>query len=118
MNTEITGPPPYNEKAAPYIYQSPPPIMNPTLEQPGFHRTIMGPLSEHPMQCVCSRCGALIVTRTEKEAGIVTWLLCGGLIIIGCWLCCCFIPFCIDGVKDTAHYCPNCANLVGVKHLI
>ena len=57
---------------------------------------------EYPIQCTCPHCKQMIVTRTQKKAGILTWLICGGIILVGGWCGCCFIPFCIDAGKVSA----------------
>ncbi|CAF1286941.1 unnamed protein product [Rotaria sordida] len=118
MNMAATAPPPYEEKTTPYPNQNAPPTGYPTQQQPLFVGTPMVYLSEYPVQCVCPRCGAHIVTRAEKTTGLFTWLLCGGLVVFGCVLGCCLIPFCIDSAKDTVHYCPNCSYVLGAKRMI
>ncbi|KAI5933199.1 LITAF domain-containing protein [Manis javanica] len=40
--------------------------------------------------------------------GDLTWLLCTGLLVFGCFLGCCFIPFCVDSLMDVKHTCPVC----------
>ncbi|RMZ93721.1 lipopolysaccharide-induced tumor necrosis factor-alpha factor -like protein [Brachionus plicatilis] len=40
--------------------------------------------------------------------GLATWLLSGGIALLGCIFGCCLIPFFIDACKDVEHYCPNC----------
>ncbi|CAF0995253.1 unnamed protein product [Adineta ricciae] len=68
---------------------------------------------EHiPIECVCSSCQQHIITRTVKKNGALNWLTCGGTFMIGCVAGCCLIPFCIDGLKNTMHYCPNCGKLL------
>ncbi|CAF4697319.1 unnamed protein product [Rotaria sp. Silwood1] len=81
-----TAPPPYAEKATPYPHQNAPPTGYPTVYQPPLIGTSMAHISEYPIQCVCPRCGASIVTRTEKQSGLLTWLICGGLFLVGCWI--------------------------------
>lgn len=68
-------------------------------QQPGFVGSPVFIPSEYPVQCVCPNCRNSIVTRTEKDIGLFTWLLVGGLILIGCWLGCCLIPLCVDACK-------------------
>lgn len=52
-----------------------------------------------PIQCTCPNCYQPIVTRIEKNTGLITWLICGGIILVGGWLGCCLIPFCVDSLK-------------------
>ncbi|UJR29087.1 hypothetical protein I4U23_010301 [Adineta vaga] len=68
-----------------------------------------------PIQCICPHCHQTIATRIEKQTGLVSWLACGGILLFGGWLGCCLIPFCVDSLKDTEHYCPNCAVLLGTR---
>ena len=71
------------------------------------------PYGRIPAECVCPRCRLNIVTRIEYKPGSLTWILCVLLVLVGCWLGCCLIPFCIDDVGNVEHYCPHCAALVG-----
>ncbi|XP_070617592.1 lipopolysaccharide-induced tumor necrosis factor-alpha factor isoform X2 [Erythrolamprus reginae] len=75
-----------------------------------------GPLVflEYPMQITCPSCRQMIVTRTIYQPGALTWLSCGGLALLGCWLGCCLIPFCVDGMQDVHHFCPSCNAFLGV----
>ncbi len=54
---------------------------------------------DEPIQCMCPHCCQPIVTRVEKKAGLVTWIICGGIVLLGGWLGCCLIPFCVDSLK-------------------
>ncbi|CAF0873674.1 unnamed protein product [Adineta steineri] len=73
----------------------------------------MNSFSRNPVQCSCPNCRAMIVTRVEQKNGLLTWLLCLFLIIFGCWLGCCLIPFCISDLQNVQHYCPNCNAFIG-----
>ncbi|VDK43486.1 unnamed protein product [Anisakis simplex] len=42
---------------------------------------------EFPIRMCCRYCNADILTKTTYQAGLLTWLLCGGLALFG------FIPF-------------------------
>ncbi|PAA62091.1 hypothetical protein BOX15_Mlig020806g2 [Macrostomum lignano] len=61
----------------------------------------------------CPHCHASISTQVTMDTGLLPWLICGGLCLFGCWLGCCLIPFCMDGVKDAIHTCPQCRKVVG-----
>lgn len=67
-----------------------------------------------PSRMQCPGCGQDVISRTTHNAGLLTWLLVGGLMVIGCWLGCCLIPCCVDGCQDVSHSCPNCNNHLGV----
>ncbi|CAF1247880.1 unnamed protein product, partial [Rotaria sordida] len=108
----VEAPPSYNAQVY-SNYQTAPPEL--TMPQPVFIGTPTIIPDDHPVQCVCPRCQQPIITRIEKQNGLLTWLIFGALRLFGCWLGCCLIPFCVDACKDTAHYCPNCSQLLGVK---
>ena len=72
------------------------------------HATPLTALGRNPTQCICGNCRTAIVTRVERTSGFLTWLLCLVLILFGCGLGCCFIPFCISDLKNVQHYCPCC----------
>jgi len=70
--------------------------------------------SKHPTSLICQHCNTPVVTKPRAEVGTFTWLLAGGLILVGLWLGCCIIPFFIDDCKDIYHDCPNCRNTIDV----
>ena len=59
-----------------------------------------------------ARSKATISTSINMTAGLLTWLICGGLCLVGCWPCA-PIPFCVDSTKDTIHSCPACNVVLG-----
>jgi lipopolysaccharide-induced tumor necrosis factor-alpha factor len=70
-------------------------------------------LGAQPIQCTCGKCRSFIVTRVQQTPGSFVWFLCCILIIFGCWLGCCYIPFCIRSIQNTQHFCPNCNAFIG-----
>ncbi|KAM4024800.1 LITAF domain-containing protein-like isoform 1-T2 [Anomaloglossus baeobatrachus] len=64
--------------------------------------------ADTPVSCTCPVCRQNVVTRIEYNTGLLVWLIFGILCLLGCWLGCCLIPFCLDSCKDVDHYCPNC----------
>ncbi|XP_061169039.1 cell death-inducing p53-target protein 1 homolog [Saccostrea cucullata] len=66
-----------------------------------------------PVNMVCQHCHHQITTAISFETGTLTWIICGVLILFGCWLGCCLIPFYVEGCKDCVHTCPNCHQVVG-----
>ncbi|KAG8432904.1 hypothetical protein GDO86_017243 [Hymenochirus boettgeri] len=76
-------------------------------------------LAEYPAYTVCPSCRENVVTLVVFQCGILTWLLCFITALLGGLLCCCcFVPFCINEVKDADHYCPRCnAHIFKYKRL-
>lgn len=67
-----------------------------------------------PATITCQHCQATVTTATDYTTGLMTWLLAGGICIVGLFCGCCLIPFCIDAGKDVVHNCPNCKRQVGM----
>ncbi len=72
-------------------YPNPPPLpnVNPPLATVG----------NYPMACICPYCRQTVVTRTEKDAGVLVWVSAAVICVFGCFCGCCLIPFCIDDMK-------------------
>ncbi|KAM3725810.1 Lipopolysaccharide-induced tumor necrosis factor-alpha factor [Dirofilaria immitis] len=84
-----------------YIPQTVNPILpNPSVMHPEPHTIpvivgvpIFGP---HSCTMTCPSCNKAIVTETRTHAGLLAFTICGVLLLFGCWLGCCLIPFCIN----------------------
>jgi lipopolysaccharide-induced tumor necrosis factor-alpha factor len=129
--------PPYSGAPQGYPQQGPPPGGYPpqgqygppqggypphSQAQPGAygqHTTVViqspafGHFAEFPVQAVCPHCHATVTTSTVYETGTLTWVIAGILLLFGCWLGCCLIPFCVDQCKDVIHSCPQCHQVIG-----
>ncbi|KAL1278838.1 hypothetical protein QQF64_025511 [Cirrhinus molitorella] len=100
---------------------SPNPGMYPqvTSPNPGMYpqtntvkTTMMLPsLRDLPAQTMCPHCKHQVITITDHYSGLMAWLACGCLALIGCWPCC-LAPFWMDSCKDVEHRCPNCNNIL------
>ncbi|XP_044160461.1 lipopolysaccharide-induced tumor necrosis factor-alpha factor homolog [Bufo gargarizans] len=64
--------------------------------------------ADTPASCTCPVCRENILTRIQHTNGLLVWVIFGTMILVGCWLGCCLIPFCMDSCKDVDHYCPKC----------
>ncbi|KAJ8338104.1 hypothetical protein SKAU_G00370700 [Synaphobranchus kaupii] len=107
---------PYQGGPSPVMYPPPTPCIvvgAPSCTPAGSQVILLPGLSELPSQTQCPHCHQLVLSRTEHKPGLLAWLICGSLALVGCWPCC-LIPFCVDGCQDVDHRCPNCNNLLFV----
>ncbi|XP_042554262.1 lipopolysaccharide-induced tumor necrosis factor-alpha factor homolog [Dipodomys spectabilis] len=98
----------------PLYYTQPGPAPNPnaiTMQTVYVQQPVS--FFDRPIQMCCPSCSTMIVTKLSYRAGALTWLSCGGLFLLGCVAGCCFIPFCVDALRDVDHHCPNCKALLG-----
>lgn len=63
------------------------------------------PFSNDPQTMVCPQCRATITTRVKYEPATKTHLFAGLICLMGGWLGCCFIPYCIDACQAAEHSC-------------
>jgi len=82
------------------------------MQQPAVVQ-VVSTNSPYPVSTTCPHCRANVVTSVSFSDGLLVWLVAGGLCIIGLWLGCCLIPFCINDLKDVTHSCPNCHAVIG-----
>eukprot|EP01102_Stenamoeba_stenopodia_P022810 TRINITY_DN9643_c0_g1_i1.p1 TRINITY_DN9643_c0_g1~~TRINITY_DN9643_c0_g1_i1.p1 ORF type:complete len:166 (-),score=22.29 TRINITY_DN9643_c0_g1_i1:108-605(-) len=73
---------------------------------------------ESPQLVSCQYCGSQGFSETAPTPGLLTYLFAGGLCLCGCWLGCCFIPFCVRDLQDTEHRCRSCGRVVGIHKKI
>ncbi|KAI1307645.1 Lipopolysaccharide-induced tumor necrosis factor-alpha factor -like protein [Halotydeus destructor] len=67
----------------------------------------------YPSQTTCPNCSQNVMTSTMSSPGLLTWILSGTLLLIGCWAGCCLIPCCVPECQDVEHRCPNCKTHLG-----
>lgn len=70
------------------------------------------PLGPQEAQLECTNCHQPIRTKVVRRAGLLPWLVCGALALVGCWPCC-LLPFCLQSCQDVEHFCPNCGTFLG-----
>lgn len=74
--------------------------------------------TNEPQAAYCSKCQHQGVSTVKRVPGLCTWLSCAGICLIGCYLGCCLIPFCVDSYQDCSHLCPNCGEFLGRKNIL
>lgn len=125
----MSGKPGFNEPPPPYApsaptqplpgYGNPPSTIAPNVVLPNIQAaptvivnvTQFGPYS---MQMTCPSCHSTITTETLTSPGLLTWILSGTLLLMGCWLGCCLVPCCMRSCQDIEHRCPNCKAHLGI----
>lgn len=75
-------------------------------------------LGRFPQRLRCRHCHVEVITYIRYTTGCATILSCLGCLAIGCGAGCCLIPFCVDGLKDVVHHCPNCHGKVGTCGIV
>lgn len=120
----FVSPPNPPQYAAPvYITQASPAYLSPAYIPMQTGQQVIGTVSvpiwtAFPQVASCSRCRTQGVTNVKYVPGMCTWLSCAGICLIGCYLGCCFIPFCIDSLQDCTHHCTSCGELLGRKNVV
>ncbi|XP_077991165.1 LITAF domain-containing protein-like [Glandiceps talaboti] len=102
------------------VYGQPPPggyqstaATDTVVVQPTGGTVFENPYRDLPVAQRCPRCQQEITTRLVYKNGWIVWLSAGIICLLGGWLGCCLIPFCIKSIKNVDHYCPVCKELVG-----
>uniref|UniRef100_A0A3P9BHU4 Si:ch211-202h22.9 n=1 Tax=Maylandia zebra TaxID=106582 RepID=A0A3P9BHU4_9CICH len=70
-----------------------------------------------PGQMKCPHCQTDVVTKTEYKIGILTWIIFGVLLLVGCWPCY-VIPFFVKECKDVEHSCPACNSVIHIHKVL
>eukprot|EP01083_Nonionella_stella_P007894 22717_1 len=96
--------------------QPQPAIVVVTQQQPVIGNTQI--ISRTSQSCFCSRCNAMVTTITTPAPGCATYATVGGCLLVGCWLGCCLIPFCVDSLQDVEHRCVKCNTILGKYRVI
>ncbi|CAH8658795.1 unnamed protein product [Heterobilharzia americana] len=109
--TSSSPPPPYQ---GPPAYVPPPPTYEETRLPPVIVTQPPTTVFKwNPVGIVCPYCHSSVVTKVRSEAGLLAWLLCGVLCLMGLWAFCCLIPFYLESTQDVIHTCPLCKSQVG-----
>ncbi|XP_056609555.1 lipopolysaccharide-induced tumor necrosis factor-alpha factor homolog [Triplophysa dalaica] len=113
MYPQVSGPNPgmYPQVAGPNPGMYPPAMgQNPGMYPQPMTMTnsrVLPSLRDHPGHTMCPHCKHQVITITDYYSGLMAWLACGCLALVGCWPCC-IAPFWMDSCKDVEHRCPNC----------
>ncbi|KAI1697815.1 LITAF-like zinc ribbon domain-containing protein [Ditylenchus destructor] len=90
-----------------------PPNMQGGAQPLAPHMQMPPALPNQPTTVVCPQCQNQVTTSIKYVSGMLTWIIFGILMLCGCWLGCCLIPFCTNCTKNTEHYCPKCNAFIG-----
>ena len=97
-----------NRKPPPFLDQPAPPIV---IGRNPKYVDLKG-IRDPVMLTYCPRCTKQnITTRTKDKATSATWV--GALVGFVVFWPLAIVPFCVKGMKETEHHCPNCGEKVG-----
>lgn len=88
-------------------------FVTPVVPAMGSSVTYVLGFGPHPKQTVCPSCNQEVVSETRPAVGLLTWLLVGAMVMVGCGFGCCLIPCCVAECQDVEHWCPNCRRHMG-----
>ena len=92
-------------------------VSQPSKTEVDISRGFMGStlIDTHlPVAITCPYCCQSVTTKPIAKIGLVTWTACFVLMMLGLFLGCCLIPFCLKDFKDIYHVCPNCKYTIDV----
>ncbi|PNW80629.1 hypothetical protein CHLRE_07g325650v5 [Chlamydomonas reinhardtii] len=72
----------------------------------------------YPIEVTCPGCREKVQSVAIRAPGLGTWLIAGGICLVGCGFGCCLIPFCVDSCKDCTHSCPKCNRFLGQHKMV
>jgi lipopolysaccharide-induced tumor necrosis factor-alpha factor len=62
---------------------------------------------------VCGCCGKESLPNRVYEFSTVTWMIGGGICLVGCWFGMCLVPLCYDSFQAATEYCRYCNKAIG-----
>uniref|UniRef100_A0A7S3NAI6 LITAF domain-containing protein n=1 Tax=Euplotes harpa TaxID=151035 RepID=A0A7S3NAI6_9SPIT len=71
-------------------------------------------LQAHPVMVNCPHCNKQGMTKVQSRIGMMQWIICLVLCLMGFWCCCC-IPFYISDLRDATHACSQCNTVLGTS---
>lgn len=60
----------------------------------------------------CNDCKRAITPNRIYEPTTLTWFVCGGVCMIGCWFGVCLAPLCINSFQVATVYCSACNSII------
>lgn len=74
-------------------------------------------IARRPCILFCPMCKKNVQTSCRFCTSTGTWVIVGGLCIVGC-VPCCLIPFCMNSLKKAQHFCTVCQAFIAEKDCI
>ena len=102
-----------------YVYDQPPPQTFERFERCEtlwYNSSSFNSLKKNePVTGMCPYCYEKQITYVSAEAGLMTYSMSLLICVLGGFLGCCLIPFCVDKWKNYHHYCGCCGTLILIK---
>lgn len=67
---------------------------------------------------LCQQCKKSLTPNRIYEPTSLTWFVCGGICIVGCWFGICLAPLFINSFKVATVYCSSCSSVISKAEYI
>ena len=83
------------------------------VEHARYSKSLENPLISRPDEVLhCQHCNNDVIPHKIYEPTTITWLIGGGICMIGCWFGVCLAPLCSYSFQVATVYCSFCKQII------